>query len=74
MDIISHGLWGGITVGRRSGRSFWTAFCFGVAPDLFAFGPMFANRMFIHGLDFLNNLGKPPDASSIAPTCTASTT
>jgi len=65
MDIISHGLWGGITVGRRSGRSFWTAFCFGVAPDLLAFGPMFANRMFIHGLDFLNNLGKPPDASSI---------
>ncbi len=53
MDIISHGLWGGITVGRKSGRSFWTAFCFGVAPDLFAFGPMFANRMFIHGLDFL---------------------
>src|SRR5258708_2579163 len=65
MDIISHGLWGGITVGRKSGRSFWTAFCFGVAPDLFAFGPMFANRMFIHRLDFLNNLGKPPDASSI---------
>src|SRR6266568_549388 len=65
MDIISHGLWGGVTVGRKSRRSFWTAFCFGVAPDLFAFGPMFANRMFIHGLDFLNNLGKPPDASSI---------
>src|SRR6266568_98541 len=65
MDIISHGLWGGVTVGRKSRRSFWTAFCFGVAPDLFAFGPMFANRMFIHGLDFLNKLGKPPDASSI---------
>lgn len=65
MDILSHGLWGGITVGRSSRVSFWTAFCFGVAPDLFAFGPLFANRMFIHGLDFLNNLGKPPDASSI---------
>ena len=65
MDIISHGLWGGITVGRNSRASFWTAFCFGVAPDLFAFGPLFANGIFIHGLDFLGNLGKRPDASSI---------
>ncbi len=65
MDIISHGLWGGITVGRKSKKSFWTAFCFGVAPDLFAFGPMFAQGAFIHGLDFLGNLGKKPDPSVI---------
>ena len=38
MDIISHGLWGGITVGRRRRRDFWLAFFFGVAPDLFSFG------------------------------------
>jgi len=52
-------------VGRKTRRSFWIAFCFGVAPDLFAFGPLFANRMLIHGLDFLNNVGKPPDTASI---------
>ncbi|HTT08271.1 MAG TPA: hypothetical protein VMH34_05720 [Gammaproteobacteria bacterium] len=65
MDILSHGLWGGITVGRGSRRSFWTAFAFGVMPDLFAFGPLFANRMLIHGLDFMNHLGRRPDPSTI---------
>ena len=38
MDIISHGLWGGIAFGRGSVRSYWTAFFFGVMPDLFSFG------------------------------------
>jgi membrane-bound metal-dependent hydrolase YbcI (DUF457 family) len=41
MDIVSHGLWGGIAFGRASRRTFWTAFAFGVMPDLFAFGPHF---------------------------------
>lgn len=38
MDIISHGLWGSIAFGRANTRSFWTAFFFGVMPDLFSFG------------------------------------
>lgn len=38
MDIISHGLWGSLAFGRKNRRSFWTAFFFGVAPDLFSFG------------------------------------
>ena len=38
MDILSHGLWGGITFGRKSCVSFWLAFVIGVAPDLFSFG------------------------------------
>lgn len=38
MDIISHGLWGSLGFGRRSRKSFWVAFFFGIAPDLFSFG------------------------------------
>jgi hypothetical protein len=38
MDIISHGLWGGAAFGRKSRKNFWTAFFFGIAPDLFSFG------------------------------------
>lgn len=45
MDIVSHGLWGGIAFGRRSRRAFWTAFAFGVLPDLLAFGPHFAESI-----------------------------
>ncbi len=41
MDIISHGLWGGIAVGRRSRRNYWLAFLFGIAPDLVSFGVYF---------------------------------
>lgn len=38
MDIISHGLWGSLAVGRQSKSKFWLAFSFGVLPDLFSFG------------------------------------
>ncbi len=38
MDIISHGLYGGVAFGRRSRQSFWLSFFFGIAPDLFSFG------------------------------------
>jgi membrane-bound metal-dependent hydrolase YbcI (DUF457 family) len=65
MDILSHGLWGGIALGRRSRKSFWTAFGFGVAPDLFSFGMVFAGGLLTHGLDFFNGLGHPPDPAVI---------
>lgn len=42
MDILSHGLWGGIAFGRASRKAFWLAFACGVLPDLLAFGPHFA--------------------------------
>jgi membrane-bound metal-dependent hydrolase YbcI (DUF457 family) len=45
MDVLSHGLWGGIAFGRTSRRAFWTAFAFGVAPDLLAFGPHLAGSV-----------------------------
>ncbi len=38
MDIISHGLWGGLAFGRRRRRDYWIAFFIGLAPDLFSFG------------------------------------
>ncbi len=43
MDIISHGLWGGVAFGRKNKRSFWTSFIFGVAPDFLVFAPFFAS-------------------------------
>ncbi|MGB3072855.1 MAG: hypothetical protein WBB68_01185 [Candidatus Moraniibacteriota bacterium] len=41
MDIFSHGLYGGVAFGRRSRPSYWLAFFFGIAPDLFSFGLFF---------------------------------
>ena len=38
MDIISHGLWGGVAFGRKSRKQYWQAFFFGIVPDLFSFG------------------------------------
>lgn len=65
MDVISHGLWGGVTVGRRSRKSFWTAFAFGVAPDVIAFGPFLVNRLLHQGAEFFEHFGKKPDPSLI---------
>ena len=41
MDIVSHGLWGGIAFGRDNRRNFWLALCFGMLPDLCSFGPLY---------------------------------
>lgn len=38
MDIVSHGLWGGLAFGRKAKRLFWLSFLFGIAPDLLSFG------------------------------------
>jgi hypothetical protein len=65
MDIISHGLWGGIALGRGSRRSFWAAFCFGIAPDLFAFGFLFIGALVTRGFGILRNVGHPPPISAI---------
>jgi hypothetical protein len=59
MDILSHGLWGGVSVGRKSRRSYWWAFFFGVAPDLFSFGIFFLQRLWGHGFEF----GRPDGVS-----------
>ncbi|MBI4385684.1 hypothetical protein HY573_02545 [Candidatus Parcubacteria bacterium] len=46
MDIVSHGLWGGLAFGRANKKRFWLAFLFGMAPDLFAFGLLSARVIF----------------------------
>jgi hypothetical protein len=64
MDIISHGLYGGVAFGRTSKISYWKAFFFGIMPDLFSFGVFFAVNIstLALGVDFRNG---PPDASLI---------
>lgn len=60
MDIISHGLYGGVAFGRKSKKSFWLSFFFGIAPDLFSFG-LFTVSVWlglVHGLDWSAG---PPD-------------
>ena len=63
MDIISHGLYGGIAFGRKSKMTFWIAFFFGVAPDLFSFGIFFMQRLFTTGFDMSHS--GPPDIATI---------
>lgn len=67
MDIISHGLWGSIAFGRSGIRSFWTAFFFGVMPDLFSFGLFtIATFLGISGRVPWGN-GEPPPMNAIPP-------
>ncbi len=65
MDVLSHGLWGGVTVGRSSRKSYWTAFAFGVAPDVIAFGPFFGDRLLLHGAEFFEQIARKPDPTLI---------
>ncbi|MDP1709444.1 MAG: hypothetical protein Q8L21_00970 [Candidatus Komeilibacteria bacterium] len=51
MDIISHGLWGGLAFGRKSKKVFLAAALFGMLPDLFAFTITFLTRL--SGGDFI---------------------
>ena len=47
MDIISHGLRGGIAVGRKNKKQFWLSFAFGILPDFVSFGFPFAVTIFL---------------------------
>ena len=58
MDIFSHGLYGGVAVGRRNKRDYITAFLFGIGPDLLSFGIFFIISLFSSGA-----VGKPDLAS-----------
>ena len=66
MDIISHGLWGGVAFGRKSKKLFWASFAIGVAPDLLSFGIYMAGDALglVSGPDWGQH---PPAPSSIAP-------
>lgn len=45
MDIVSHGLWGGVAFGRKSRKNYLAAFFFGIMPDTFSFGVLFATNL-----------------------------
>lgn len=64
MDILSHGLWGGVAVGRKSRKSFWLAFALGVAPDLFSFG-IFTAMVTLGLASGPDWSARPPDPSLI---------
>lgn len=64
MDIISHGLYGGIAFGRKSRISYGKAFFFGVFPDLASFGVLFMGAVLglVSGPEWTSG---PPDPSAI---------
>jgi hypothetical protein len=64
MDIVSHGLWGGIAFGRRNKKSFWLSLLFGMGPDLLAFGP-FVILVLLGVAKRPNFSREPPDPNSI---------
>ena len=64
MDIVSHGLWGGLAFGRNTKKSFWLSFFCGIAPDLFSFGLFSVMNILglVSGPDWS---GGPPDPQTI---------
>ena len=45
MDTLSHGLWGGAVFGEKGPGTWKWAFFWGMAPDLFSFGPFFVTHL-----------------------------
>lgn len=63
MDIVAHGLWGGVGFCRYGQKRYFAAFFFGVAPDLFSFGLFhLANPGWIT-LRLLGEISGPPPLS-----------
>ena len=44
VDVLAHGLWGGVLFGRKTRWQWRGAFLLGAAPDLLAFGPFFISQ------------------------------
>jgi hypothetical protein len=66
MDTLSHGLWGGALFGQKNKVDYRWAFFWGMAPDLFSFGPFFLTHlpMIIHRWGSRQRM-EPPDPSVI---------
>ena len=65
MDFVSHGLWGGITLGRKNKKTFWQAFLISIAPDVLSFGTFFL--LIILGFIQRPNFGVGPHDPSSFP-------
>ena len=61
MDIVSHGLWGGVAFGRKNKRNFGIAFFVGMMPDLLSFGIYFITNLL--GITEHPKIGHPDPAS-----------
>lgn len=61
MDVISHGLWGGVAFGRKKKSYFWWAFAIGILPDLLSSGlfTVFTSLGLMSGPDWSNGLPDP---------------
>lgn len=61
MDIVSHGLWGGLAFGRKNRNSYLWAFGIGVMPDLLSFGIYTAGDVLglVSGPEWGNGLPDP---------------
>jgi len=67
MDVISHGLWGGAGFYNKSRKSFWTAFAFGIFPDVAAFGLFFVTLFVKLSLGKIDFTKFEPPAKDFAP-------
>ncbi|MEK7138360.1 MAG: hypothetical protein AAB787_02510 [Patescibacteria group bacterium] len=71
MDVLAHALWThaihrGVAKAKNiklNKKAIWTVIFFGLAPDLFSFGPFFVKEIFFHGTKIFG--GGPPDPASI---------
>lgn len=63
MDTLAHGLWTNVIYHRQRATNRWWAIFFGVAPDLFSFGPFFVTRL----ISGLWSSGGRPALASIPP-------
>lgn len=66
MDVLSHGLYGGIIAGRKSKKSFIAAFLLGLAPDILSFAPYFFLVLF--GVLPRQSFSVEPPAQALMPT------
>lgn len=67
MDILSHGLYGGAGFYNKSKKSFWTAFAFGILPDVLAFFWPFTVLLYQIGLGKIDLTVFEPPVKDIMP-------
>jgi hypothetical protein len=60
MDVLAHGLWGGVGFCPKGGKKFAAAFVLGMAPDLFSFGLFHVTHPDWIGQRILGEVSGPP--------------
>ena len=65
MDVLAHGLWGGVGFYARGWKVFLTALLLGMAPDLLSFGIFHITRPSWIKLRLLGEISGPPPLSTL---------